>query len=202
VLSSRSYLARLPLATASTFPPLLDDLLQSHRRSRKGRWHWPDQGSSGQDSRCHAADPYQTRELPGRSLCCRPSLTCVPFPFQNAMYGLHVCGEGGEYETVTLDCPLFHERIELYATPTPSPSSSSPKLKRPFLSRLAPRSGPSSSMPPPSLRSLIFRSSPPTSSRSQTTSLQALPTSRHFLPTMTARVSMKKRRTSPSVSRA
>lgn len=26
-------------------------------------------------------------------------------------YGLNVCGEGGEYETFTLDCPLFRSRI-------------------------------------------------------------------------------------------
>ncbi|XP_043553952.1 diphthine--ammonia ligase isoform X2 [Chiloscyllium plagiosum] len=26
-------------------------------------------------------------------------------------YGVHVCGEGGEYETFTLDCPLFKKRI-------------------------------------------------------------------------------------------
>ncbi|KAM7300134.1 diphthine--ammonia ligase [Ixodes scapularis] len=26
-------------------------------------------------------------------------------------YGLNVCGEGGEYETVTLDCPLFRRQI-------------------------------------------------------------------------------------------
>ncbi|XP_067895488.1 diphthine--ammonia ligase isoform X5 [Heterodontus francisci] len=26
-------------------------------------------------------------------------------------YGVHVCGEGGEYETFTLDCPLFRKRI-------------------------------------------------------------------------------------------
>lgn len=26
-------------------------------------------------------------------------------------YGCHVAGEGGEYETISLDCPLFHERI-------------------------------------------------------------------------------------------
>ena len=26
-------------------------------------------------------------------------------------YGIHVCGEGGEYETFTLDCPLFKKRI-------------------------------------------------------------------------------------------
>ncbi|KAL7411096.1 hypothetical protein BDY24DRAFT_343422 [Mrakia frigida] len=31
----------------------------------------------------------------------------------NSMYGLHICGEGGEYETLTLDCPLFHDRVQL-----------------------------------------------------------------------------------------
>ena len=28
-------------------------------------------------------------------------------------YGVHICGEGGEYESFTLDCPLFHQRIVL-----------------------------------------------------------------------------------------
>ena len=27
------------------------------------------------------------------------------------LYGVHVCGEGGEYETITLDCPIFKKRI-------------------------------------------------------------------------------------------
>jgi len=32
----------------------------------------------------------------------------------NEDFGFHVCGEGGEYETVTLDCPLFKKkRIEI-----------------------------------------------------------------------------------------
>ena len=31
--------------------------------------------------------------------------------FQKGKYGLNVCGEGGEYETFTLDCPLFKKRI-------------------------------------------------------------------------------------------
>lgn len=26
-------------------------------------------------------------------------------------YGLNLCGEGGEYESLTLDCPLFKSRI-------------------------------------------------------------------------------------------
>lgn len=26
-------------------------------------------------------------------------------------YGLHICGEGGEYETLVVDCPLYSCRI-------------------------------------------------------------------------------------------
>ena len=33
---------------------------------------------------------------------------------QHTLYGSHICGEGGEYETLTLDCPLFKRRITLY----------------------------------------------------------------------------------------
>ncbi|KAI0682865.1 hypothetical protein BC835DRAFT_1409526 [Cytidiella melzeri] len=36
----------------------------------------------------------------------------------NDLYGSHVCGEGGEYETLTLDCPLFKYRINLEETET------------------------------------------------------------------------------------
>lgn len=32
---------------------------------------------------------------------------------QHSRFGLHPCGEGGEYETFTVDCPLFKKRIEL-----------------------------------------------------------------------------------------
>ena len=31
--------------------------------------------------------------------------------FQNQEFELNVCGEGGEYETFTLDCPLFKKAI-------------------------------------------------------------------------------------------
>ncbi|KAJ7507949.1 hypothetical protein B0H11DRAFT_1849356 [Mycena galericulata] len=31
----------------------------------------------------------------------------------NNLYGAHICGEGGEYETLTLDCPMFKHRIVL-----------------------------------------------------------------------------------------
>lgn len=36
------------------------------------------------------------------------------FPYlqrMNQEFDLHICGEGGEYETITLDCPLFKKRI-------------------------------------------------------------------------------------------
>lgn len=36
----------------------------------------------------------------------------------NTLYGSHICGEGGEYETLTLDGPLFKQRITLLETET------------------------------------------------------------------------------------
>ncbi|KAJ3854230.1 hypothetical protein EV368DRAFT_73005 [Lentinula lateritia] len=45
----------------------------------------------------------------GKSLAeMRPTLTKL-----NDLYGSHICGEGGEYESLTLDCPLFKSRIVL-----------------------------------------------------------------------------------------
>jgi len=35
------------------------------------------------------------------------------FLLQNTKYGINVCGEGGEYETFTLDCPLFYKALVL-----------------------------------------------------------------------------------------
>lgn len=32
---------------------------------------------------------------------------------QNLKYGINVCGEGGEFETFTLDCPLFKKAIKM-----------------------------------------------------------------------------------------
>ena len=31
--------------------------------------------------------------------------------FQNRRFGVNICGEGGEYESFTLDCPLFEKEI-------------------------------------------------------------------------------------------
>ncbi|KAF9968899.1 hypothetical protein BGZ73_009079 [Actinomortierella ambigua] len=36
----------------------------------------------------------------------------------NQEYDLHICGEGGEYETLTLDCPLFKKRIVIKESET------------------------------------------------------------------------------------
>ncbi|XP_028421646.1 diphthine--ammonia ligase isoform X3 [Perca flavescens] len=33
-------------------------------------------------------------------------------------YGVHICGEGGEYETFTLDCPLFKKKMVIDAAET------------------------------------------------------------------------------------
>lgn len=33
------------------------------------------------------------------------------FLHQEKKFGLNVCGEGGEYETLTLDCPIFKKKI-------------------------------------------------------------------------------------------
>lgn len=43
----------------------------------------------------------------------------------NALYGAHICGEGGEYETFTLDCPLFKRKIVLERTTTMTHGESS-----------------------------------------------------------------------------
>lgn len=50
--------------------------------------------------------------------CYASHCACPPGALQlhalRRMYGCNVCGEGGEYETLTLDCPLFkHGRIVL-----------------------------------------------------------------------------------------
>jgi diphthine-ammonia ligase len=45
----------------------------------------------------------------GQWMCCQYAESF--FKFQNERFDLHICGEGGEYETFTLDCPLFKKRI-------------------------------------------------------------------------------------------
>ncbi|KAG9285365.1 hypothetical protein G9A89_010840 [Geosiphon pyriformis] len=37
---------------------------------------------------------------------------------ENKKYDVHVCGEGGEYETLTLDCPLFVKSLRVEETET------------------------------------------------------------------------------------
>eukprot|EP00166_Cyanidium_caldarium_P002884 ctg_281.g171 len=44
-------------------------------------------------------------------------------------YGVHVCGEGGEYETLVLDCAWFHSRIVVEAAETVDGGSGSAWLR-------------------------------------------------------------------------
>ena len=38
---------------------------------------------------------------------------------QHSEFGFHVCGEGGEYETLVTDCPLFKKKIVMSANHMP-----------------------------------------------------------------------------------
>ena len=51
-----------------------------------------------------------------RRLVCNQAIpmSLLLFRVQNEQYGAHICGEGGEYETLTLDCPLFKRRLKLF----------------------------------------------------------------------------------------
>jgi diphthine-ammonia ligase len=37
----------------------------------------------------------------------------------NSEFGAHICGEGGEFETFTTDCPLYKSRIIVSLNPKP-----------------------------------------------------------------------------------
>ncbi|CAG10390.1 unnamed protein product, partial [Tetraodon nigroviridis] len=55
---------------------------------------------------------------PGKHLG-KPLADMEPYLKQlSQKYGVHVCGEGGEYETFTLDCPLFKKKIVIDAAET------------------------------------------------------------------------------------
>lgn len=61
------------------------------------------------------------------------------------MYGSNVCGEGGEYESLTLDCPLFsraHIQLQAFDTRLHSPGNiASVGVLRPTAFRLVPKDG-------------------------------------------------------------
>ena len=40
-------------------------------------------------------------------------IACIFYILKSSKYGINVCGEGGEYETFTLDCPLFYKALVL-----------------------------------------------------------------------------------------
>ena len=49
---------------------------------------------------------------------------CVVFQRLHERYGLDVCGEGGEYESIVLDCPIFQHRLEIVDSEVISDSNS------------------------------------------------------------------------------
>ncbi|KAH9821077.1 meiotically up-regulated gene 71 protein [Melampsora americana] len=51
----------------------------------------------------------------------------------NSRYGVHVCGEGGEYETFTIDSPIFKKRINLIDSQVVDHPESSPIAPVAFL---------------------------------------------------------------------
>lgn len=46
------------------------------------------------------------------------SIFSLSFFVLGRLYGINVCGEGGEYETLTLDCPLFTVSKPLFCSVT------------------------------------------------------------------------------------
>ncbi|XP_076835211.1 uncharacterized protein LOC143481161 [Brachyhypopomus gauderio] len=55
---------------------------------------------------------------PGRHLG-KPLAEMEPYLQElSEKYGVHICGEGGEYETFTTDCPLFNKKIVIDAMET------------------------------------------------------------------------------------
>jgi hypothetical protein len=122
--ASRSDCAGVPLAAQSSVAAQLDGHLGSRRRTHQGGRSRTFGGLSRQDSRPDAGQVDKARKSPShleprplvalRALIKRSGAdTVLNVPVQNGMYGLHICGEGGEYETLTLDCPLFYDRVQL-----------------------------------------------------------------------------------------
>lgn len=72
----------------------------------------------------------------------------------NRLYGCNVCGEGGEYETLTLDCPIFRRgsiSLDAWEMKMHSPDSMAPVgVLHPLAFHVVPKSGPSAPAPPPS----------------------------------------------------
>jgi len=51
-------------------------------------------------------------------VCVCVHMCIIILPLQADKYGVNICGEGGEYETFTLDCPLFHKCLKMYSVLT------------------------------------------------------------------------------------
>jgi hypothetical protein len=75
----------------------------------QGSGNWINTRASRVVFDAYATHPDQVGELCLRGLGSDVGLLVV----QNNLYGSHICGEGGEYETLTLDSPLFKQKIIL-----------------------------------------------------------------------------------------
>lgn len=67
----------------------------------------------------HLGKSLSEMQMKLRELVCFPEMhyRAISYSYfillQNRLYGAHICGEGGEYETLTLDCPLFKRRLHM-----------------------------------------------------------------------------------------
>jgi hypothetical protein len=110
--SFEPYFLGIPLATGSGRAPFRDDRGRHGSDSHQGGRDWITTQAFRQDISTDATDIDST---------CMPRhwflrVQVFTSHHQNERYGSHICGEGGEYESLTLDCPLFKKKIVLYGS--------------------------------------------------------------------------------------
>ena len=100
----------LPLAKRPARALERDDRQRNGSHNHQSSWYWALGTALGQDIKGDAKYPGETRQC----MCTTQlSVSSHASELQNDMYDSHICGEGGEYETFTLDCPMFQKRIGL-----------------------------------------------------------------------------------------
>lgn len=108
--SSLPYTISLPLATRSSRIVVRDDRCRDGKRTHQSGRHRSNSKAPRKILERNARHPHAF----GTSILSS-SQKSLNFS-QNSLYGLHVCGEGGEYESLTLDGPPFKYRIVLDET--------------------------------------------------------------------------------------
>lgn len=101
----------LPLAKETRWTSFWDGSSGNAIYSYQSRRHWTFWESSGKELGSNGAYSYKTCQV--FSIDSLMFHSYAVLFFQNTLYGSHICGEGGEYETLTLDCPLFKSKIIL-----------------------------------------------------------------------------------------